>query len=269
VTLSTTDFEFVRRLVLERAAISIDESKTYLVETRLKPLMRESGMSSVGELISALRTAQRSALLDQVVDAMTTNETSWMRDVHPFEVLIGEVIPTMAESGGPIQIWSAACSSGQEPYGLAMLIADRLPALKGRVRILATDISLEMIEKARSGSYTQLEVNRGLAAPLLMKNFERRGSEWVIKPEIRSMVEFRQQNLDRPFVGIPPAHIVLVRNVLIYFDLAVKQAILDKVRRVLLPNGVLVLGASETTVGLDASWSREFVGKTCLYRPQR
>ncbi len=261
------DFAYVQSLVRERAAIVLDDSKRYLVETRLPPLVRDAGFSSIEGLIAEARACGLGPLSDRVVDAMTTNETSWLRDTHPFEVLIGEVLPRVASTTtGPIQIWSAACSSGQEPYGLAMLIVDALPHLRSRVRILGTDISQEMLIKAKRAEYSQIEANRGMEASMLMRHFTRAGALWRVNDDIRSMVEFRQHNLARSFVSIPTCDIVLMRNVLIYFDSDAKQKILRTVATKLAPGGWLILGSTETTVGVDGSWERTRFGRTTMYQ---
>ncbi len=256
-------------MVRDQSAIALDESKLYLVESRLKPLTRELHLDSIGDLVRLLRTQKRGPMVDRVIDAMTTNETSWLRDSHPFSVLIDKILPELAERRGtnPIQIWSAACSSGQEPYGIAMLIADHLPHLRPRIKIHATDISKQMLDKAKHGSYTQLEMNRGMPAPMMIRHFDRVGMHWQIKPEIQSMVQFRQHNLDDPFTGIPRSDIVLIRNVLIYFDAEVKQQIFTKIERVIRPDGYLLLGAAETTAGIDGPWRSELVSKTRIYSP--
>ncbi|MEZ5225611.1 MAG: protein-glutamate O-methyltransferase CheR [Acidimicrobiales bacterium] len=269
MSLSEADFTYIRQIVRAESAISLDVSKSYLVEARLKPIMREQKLGSFDELVSLLRRQQRGPLVDRVIDAMTTNETSWLRDAHPFDVLIKSILPDLANKRGnePIQIWSAACSSGQEPYSIAMLVAEHLPHLQRQVKIFATDLSTEMLAKAKEGSYTQLEVNRGMPAPMLMRHFNRAGTHWQVKPELKAMIQFRQHNLDQPFTGIPTSDVVLMRNVLIYFESDVKRSILEKVRKVLRPDGHLILGASETTVGVDASWRRELISKTSIYRP--
>ncbi|MFQ5556614.1 MAG: CheR family methyltransferase [Acidimicrobiales bacterium] len=268
MSLSEADFTFVRDLVRERSAISLDESKAYLVDARLKPIAQEQQIS-LSELASELRLRRRGPLADRIVEAMTTNETSWMRDGHPFESLRAEVIPSLAaaRSVGPINIWSAACSSGQEPYCLAMIIADDFPHLRSRVRIVATDISEEVLAKGRAGEYSQLEVNRGMAAPLLMKHFTRKGTRWVVNDDLRKMVEFRPHNLAGSYLGLPKADLVLIRNVLIYFELEMKRRILDNIRDTMSPDGWLLLGASETAIGIDASYERVQVGRTTFYRP--
>lgn len=269
MSLSESDFTYIRQIVRAESAIALDVSKSYLVEARLKPIMREQKVGSFGELVGLLRRQQRGPLVDRVIDAMTTNETSWLRDTHPFDVLIKDILPELAAKRGnePIQIWSAACSSGQEPYGVAMLISDQLPHLRKQVKIHATDLSKEMLDKAKRGSYTQLEVNRGMPAPMLMRHFSRVGTHWQVKPDIQAMIQFRQHNLDQSFTGIPTSDVVLMRNVLIYFESDVKRQILEKVRKVMRPDGHLILGASETTVGIDGSWRRQLIAKTSIYRP--
>jgi chemotaxis protein methyltransferase CheR len=263
--LRAEDFDYVRRLVLEHSALALGEGKSYLVEARLARLAEREGLSSVTELIQQLRTAA-GALSDDVVEAMTTNVTSFFRDVHPFDALRDEVLPHAIEhsAGRTVRVWSAACSTGQEAYSVAMLVVDHFPGAD--VSILATDLSRDVLSRAEQGIFSQLEVNRGLPVPLLVKHFEREGAGWRIKPELRRLVEFRQFNLSRAWPTLPTMDIVLLRNVLIYFDTDAKRAVLGQVGRVLAPDGVLLLGGAETTYGLDDGWERVQLGRTSVYR---
>ena len=265
MALRADDFDYVRRLVLEHSALALGEGKSYLVEARLARLAEREGLASVTELIARLRSAP-GALTDDVVEAMTTNETSFFRDVHPFDALRDEVLPHALQhsAGRPLRIWSAACSTGQEAYSVAMLVVDHFPGAD--VSILATDLSRDVLARAQNGTFSQLEVNRGLPVPLLVKHFERAGAGWQIRPELRRLVEFRQLNLSRPWPALPTMDIVLLRNVLIYFDTDAKRAVLAQVSRVLAPDGVLLLGGAETTYGLDDGWERVQLGRTSVYR---
>jgi chemotaxis protein methyltransferase CheR len=265
VSLSDADFELVRRLVAEESALALGEGKAYLVEARLAPIAEREGCDSVGELVGRLRTAP-GRLRDDVVQAMTTNETSFFRDIHPFDALRDEVLPSLlAQRGGRLNLWSAAASTGQEAYSLAMLVTDAFPT--AAVSILATDLSRDVLARADTGVFSQLEINRGLPATLLVRHFEREGAGWRIKPGLRRLVEFRQLNLARPWPVLPRMDVVLLRNVLIYFDAPSKRAVLAQVARVLAPGGVLFLGGAETTYGLDEGWERVQVGRTSFYRP--
>jgi chemotaxis protein methyltransferase CheR len=270
-TLSDADLTFVRELVLARSAIVLDEGKGYLVESRFAPLVRDEGLGSIGELVDQLRRRPHSPLEARVVDAMTTNETSFFRDVHPFDALplIIRDLPGAASTFGPITIWCAACSSGQEPYSVAMTIHEKMPELASRVRILATDLSPTMVERCRAGRFSQLEVNRGLPARLLVRHFEQQGADWVARPELRSMIDARVGNLAQPLLGTPRCDLVMLRNVLIYFSMETKAEILGRIRTdVLKPGGMLMLGSSETTHNIDNTFERVEYGRGSCYKPR-
>ncbi|HYC33213.1 MAG TPA: protein-glutamate O-methyltransferase CheR [Gemmatimonadales bacterium] len=271
MNIASGDFDFIRDLIRRRSAIVLEPGKEYLVESRLGAVAREEGFASLEHLVTELRTRPSNGLHRRVVEAMTTNETTFFRDIHPFDALRQAILPELIErraSQRQLTIWCAACSSGQEPYSISMLLREHFPALTGwTVRIVATDLSGEMLERARSGRYSQLEVNRGLPASYLVKYFRKQGLEWQLAEEVRRMVEYRELNLNEPWPGVPPADLVFLRNVLIYFDVETKRSILAKVRRVLRPDGYLFLGGSETTMGLDDTYQRMPVGKAVCYRP--
>lgn len=264
MTLSTDDFDYVRRLVAAESALALGDGKAYLVEARLAPIAEREGCESVAELVRRLPVGS-TALRDDVVQAMTTNETSFFRDVHPFDALRDVVMPEALRASGRISLWSAAASTGQEAYSLAMLAADHFPS--ATVSILATDLSRDVLARAEQGTFSQLEINRGLPAPLLVRHFARDGAGWRVSEDLRRRVQFRQLNLARPWPLLPKMDVVLLRNVLIYFDADAKRAVLTQVARVLGPGGVLFLGGAETTYGLDESWERIQVGRTAFYRP--
>jgi chemotaxis protein methyltransferase CheR len=268
--ITPAEFDFVRRLLYERAAIVLEPGKEYLAESRLLPLVRESGFRTLGELISRLRSEQSNGLHQKVVEAMTTNETSFFRDSHPFEALRRSVIPdliTKRAAERRLHIWCAACSTGQEPYCIAMLLREYFPGLSAwSLRLVASDISREILDRARSGCYSQLEVNRGLPASLLVKYFAREGTNWRIRADLRRMIDFREVNLAAPLPGLPPMDIVFLRNVLIYFDVETKKAILGKVRRLMRPDGYLFLGGAETTLNLDPAFERVPLEDSACYR---
>jgi chemotaxis protein methyltransferase CheR len=267
VTLQPPDFAFVTRLVRQRSAIDLQPGKEYLVESRLAPVARSLGERDVAGVIARLRHGDPT-VADLVVDALTTNETSWFRDTHPFQAVTRHVLPQLAlERTRSITIWSAACSSGQEAYSLAMLLLDWLPLNPGvRAQIVGTDISPTMVERARAGRYSQLEVNRGLPAQYLVRYFEQAGREWVLKPQVRSLARFERANLALPAVGVPACDIVFLRNVLIYFDLETKRTVLTHVRQVLRPGGYLLLGGAESTLNLDAALQRVELGRAVAFR---
>lgn len=269
--LSPMDFQFLRDLVRSKSAIVLEDGKEYLVQSRLSPLLRSEGMSSLTELIQAIRN-RKPGLEGKIIDAMTTNETSFFRDIHPFEALRTTIIPELMEKRRAVRqlnFWCAASSSGQEPYSLCMMLRENFPELAGwQVKFLATDISPSMIEKSKSGKYTQLEVNRGLPAQYLVKYFERAGADWQIKSELRSMVDYRLANLAEPLPVMAPIDIVFIRNVLIYFDRDTKKRILQGIKKNLKPDGVLMLGSSETTFNIDEGWASRPIGKTIVYTAQ-
>lgn len=270
MTLTTTSFDWVRQLVHRESAIVLAPGKEYLVEARLLPIARSMGLPDVGQLVDSVRSRPSPENTRKIVEALTTNETSWFRDGDPFTALTSTVLPSLLGARGPadrLQIWSAACSSGQEPYTIAMLLEDAMPNAATRVSITATDLSREMVERTRAGKFSQLEVNRGLPAPMLVRHFTRAGSEWQVSPGLRRMVTASECNLAAPLPRMGPFDVVYLRNVLIYFDLPTKQAILRRVRALMRPDGWLFLGAAETTLGVDDSWERVVIGRSSAYRP--
>ena len=270
MTLATTSFDWVRELVRRESAIVLQPGKEYLVEARLLPVARQMGLADVGSLVDSVRTRPDADSKRRIVEALTTNETSWFRDGDPFTSLTGTVLPQLLAARGPadrLQIWSAACSSGQEPYTIAMLLEDALPGASSRVSITATDLSREMVARTRAGRFSQLEVNRGLPAAMLVRHFTRAGNEWEVAPALRRMVTAQECNLAAPLPRMGPFDVVYLRNVLIYFDLPTKQAILRRVRELMRPDGWLFLGAAETTLGVDDSWERVVLGRSSAYRP--
>ena len=270
MTLTPAAFAYVSDLVRREAAIVLTPGKEYLVEARLTGLARAAGASDVTAYVTGLRTRGTPAQRTAVVEALTTNETSWFRDGAPFDVLRTTVVPQLLAAPSrrsPLTIWSAACSSGQEPYTIAMLMADHAVPAGVAVDILATDISQEMVDRTKAGTYSQLEVGRGLPAPMLVKHFKRVGTKWQVADPLRAMVRAQRLNLAAPFPPLPLFDVVFLRNVLIYFDTATKRSILQRVRRVLSPDGYLFLGGAETTIGVDDEWTRETVGRFTLHRP--
>ena len=270
MSIDHADFDYVCSLIRERAAIVLEEGKEYLVEARLTPIVREEGIDSIAELVARLRASPFNHLHTRVVEAMTTNETSWFRDIHPFEALKNVILPELMKrraAGRTLHIWCGACSSGQEPYSIAMTICENIPNLADwNVQILATDISGEMLERTRMGCYSQLEINRGLPAPLLVKYFQKNGLDWQFREETRKMVETREMNLASVWPALPTMDIIFMRNVLIYFDVEMKKMILGKLRQVLKPDGYLFLGGAESTFHLDDSFVRAQLGKTTCFK---
>jgi chemotaxis protein methyltransferase CheR len=273
MTMTASDFGYIRRLVLEQSAIVLEEDKQYLVESRLLPLARREGFDSIASMVTWLTAKKYDGLQHKVVEAMTTNETSFFRDFHPFEALRKSILPELMSRRAvskELNFWSAACSSGQEPYSLAILLQEYFPSLLDwRVRIIATELSEEMLVRAREGHYSQLEVNRGLPATLLIKYFRQRGSDWQIREDLRRRVEFQILNLADAWPLLPSMDVILMRNVLIYFGLDTKKKILGKIRELLKPDGFLFLGGAETTFNLDDTFERVQFDRTICYRLPR
>jgi chemotaxis protein methyltransferase CheR len=257
--LNDTELNWVRDLIHASAALVLEPGKGYLVESRLGPIARAEGVS-ISALIARLRTEEYGPLHHRVVQAMTTNETSWFRDVHPFDALRSTVIPELIERRRlerSLTIWSAACSTGQEPFSVAMVLLDSFPELAGwRIDIVASDLAEDAVARARTGRYSQLEVNRGLAAQQLATHFQRDGVAWQLKDRVRSMVRFGVVNLIGPWPHLPPVDIVMLRNVMIYFDLDTKRQLLDRVETILRPDGYLFLGNAESTANVDDRFVR-------------
>lgn len=268
----TGTFDFFCNFVRVKSAIVLEPSKAYLVESRLNPVARENGLSSLEELVAALKKPGSRELATKVIDAMTTNESSFFRDLQPFDALKTVIIPELMEKRAKertLNIWSNACSSGQEVYSIAMLLRESFPTLAGwKVRLIASDLSTSILKKAQQGIFNQTEVNRGLPMPMLIKYFTKNGLQWQIKEDIRKSIEFREVNLIESWPPtLPTMDIVFLRNVLIYFSPETKTAILNKTHRILRPDGCLFLGGAETTMNLDTKFVRTPVGKTICYRP--
>ena len=273
MSIQTADFDYVRTLLRERAAIVLEPGTEYLVEARLLPVARSFGCEGLGDLVRRLRFGGDAPLVTRVVEAMTTNETSWFRDLHPFDALATMVIPdTIRVRAGEkrLRMWCGAASSGQEPYTVLMVLAEKFPELAGwNIEFLATDISSEMVAKCNAGRYSQLEMNRGMPTPLLLKYFERDGLDWKVRDELRKRVTFRTMNLAAPWPSLGTLDVVFLRNVMIYFDVPTKRSILAGIRRVLRPGGWLFLGSAESTLGLDDGFERVTEGKAVVYRNRK
>jgi chemotaxis protein methyltransferase CheR len=271
MTVDASDFDYIAQLVWRRSAIVLEPGKEYLVESRLTPIVRRTGGEQISDLVARLQSQPENQLHSEVVDAMTTNETSWFRDRLPFDALAAHILPELLIKRARerrITIWSAGCSSGQEPYSMAMMLTNAMSMHPGwTTQIIATDLSEEMLTKAKRARYGQLEVNRGLPAQMLVSNFERIGMEWEVKEPIRHMVDFRPLNLARPFDNaVPSADVVFLRNVLIYFDSETKKQVLKRVRSVLKPDGYLFLGGAETTLNVDEAFEPVQFDRATCYR---
>jgi chemotaxis protein methyltransferase CheR len=269
--LPAADYDYVATLVQQHAAIEVGPDKRYLVEQRLAAVARTEKVESIPVLLAQARRDGTGRTVKLIVDAMTTNETSFFRDPALFEYLRAEVLPELIERNQKtrtLRIWSGASSSGQEPYSLAMLLHEHFPEIVAtwRVRILATDISTTMVERTRAGRYGRIEVNRGLPAAFLVRHFSHDGLEWQIDGALRRMVEARELNLARPLPFSERFDLVLLRNVLIYFSLDTKRAVFGRIRQCLAPGGSLFLGSSESTMQIDDSWVRRTYGNISCYQ---
>ena len=249
------EFDFLTKLLKDRSGLVLTRDKAYLLESRLLPLARKHGLKSVDELAAAVRQRPNDGLARDVVEAMTTNESFFFRDIKPFELFKSFVLPALLKARAAkrqIRIWSAACSSGQEPYTLAMLLSEERAKLAGwSIDILATDLSTGILEKAQAGLYSQFEVQRGLPIQYLVKYFKQQGERWQIDAGLRSRVRFRPFNLLEEPAGLGGFDVIFCRNVLIYFDQPTKTAVLDRLSRVLAPDGYLYLGGAETVLGIS------------------
>ena len=252
------DFDYLRKFLRERSGLVLAVEKQYLAESRLLPVARRNGIGTLDELVDRLRDRPPAPLSAQVVEAMTTNETFFFRDKIPFEHFRDTILPTLMVARARekrIRIWCTAASTGQEPYSLAMVIKGMGSALAGyRIEILATDLSSEVLERAKAGIYSQFEVQRGLPVQLLVKFFEQVGETWQVAPELRRMVQFRPLNLLNDFSALGSFDVVFCRNVLIYFDQENKISVLNRIARQMPEDGYLVLGAAETVIGLTEAF---------------
>jgi chemotaxis protein methyltransferase CheR len=266
---NSPDYEYLRKLLKERSGLDLSADKQYLLESRLLPLARKAGLSGIPELVQKLQGGS-SALITSVVEAMTTNETFFFRDKVPFDHFRDTIMPEVLKARAArrsVRIWCAAGSTGQEPYSLAMTLKEMGAALTGwRVEIIATDLSQEVLEKAKAGVYSQFEVQRGLPIQMLMKHFKQTGETWQINPELRAMIQHRQLNLLQDFSHLGTFDVIFCRNVLIYFDQETKINIFNRLARQIEPDGFLVLGAAETVVGLTDTF-RPLADRRGLYRP--
>ncbi len=272
MALLTADFEFVTSFARRSAAIIIEPGKDYFVESRLSSLASSNSCSSVPEFINLLRkTAPSHPLHSKVLDALTTNETFFFRDIAPFDSLRESIIPKLISQRAAqrsLSFWSAASSTGQEAYSLAMMLRESFPQLADwNIQIIGTDLCSTVLVQARAGSYNEFEINRGLSPALIKKYFTQEGKVWTANAELRRMVDFRQMNLIEPWPRLPLFDVVLMRNVMIYFDVPTKQAILRNIRATLQPQGSLLLGSAETTMNLDANWQSVGVGRATVYQP--
>jgi chemotaxis protein methyltransferase CheR len=270
MAITRVEFNYIRDLVRERSALELEPGKEYLVESRLGLLASKEGFPSLRRMVESLRSSPSSDLHRKVVEAMATTETSFFREIRTFEMFKKTILPellALRASDRSLNLWCAASSGGQEPYSFAMLLREHLPSLGSwSIKFIASDISQEMLARARAGRFNQVEINRGLPANLLVKYFEKHGAAWVISQNIRCMVEFREINLIHSWPLLPIMDVIFMRNILIYVDLETKRSILRKARHLLKPDGYLLLGGSETTTNLDDSFEPVSVDGATYFR---
>jgi chemotaxis protein methyltransferase CheR len=268
-----TEFGYLQQLVRERSAIVVADDKEYLVESRLRPIARELGLRSVEALIERARLTRERALEDRLVEAMTTNETLWFRDVHPFTVLRHTILPELIgrlSARRRLSVWSAACSTGQELYSVAMLLDEAFPqVLEWDLALHGTDLSSQVVTKARAGVYSTLEISRGLPASMLLRNFSHDGTHYRVRDGIRRLATFRQMNLAGPWPALPTYDVIFLRNVLIYFDVATRRRILELAARHLDPDGYLFIGSSETMMGVTDAFETQAADGATFFRQKQ
>jgi chemotaxis protein methyltransferase CheR len=262
------DYEFLRKFLKERSGLDLSADKQYLVESRLLPLARRTGLGGIPDLVLKIKNGD-GRLANDVVEAMTTNETFFFRDKIPFDHLRDTILPALIQARAArksLRIWSAASSTGQEPYSIAMCVREMSAALAGwRIEIIATDLSQEVLEKSRAGIYSQFEVQRGLPIQLLVKYFTQSGDIWQLNADVRAMVQFRQLNLLQDFSHLGTFDVIFCRNVLIYFDQDTKTMIFERMAKGLEADGTLLLGAAESVVGITDAF-RPIVDRRGLYQ---
>jgi chemotaxis protein methyltransferase CheR len=253
--MTNDDFDYLCKLLKERSGLVLTRDKAYLLESRLLPVARKHNLKTLEEMVPIVRSRPTGDLMKEIVEAMTTNESFFFRDIKPFEQFTGFVLPALIKARADkkvIRIWSAACSSGQEPYTLAMLLAEQAAKLAGwRVEILATDLSTEILEKAEAGQYSQFEVQRGLPIQYLVKYFKQQGDRWQIDAGLRGRVRFRTFNLLEDPTSLGTFDVIFCRNVLIYFDQPTKTTVLSRLHKIMTPDGFLYLGGAETVLGIS------------------
>ena len=275
-TASDADYGYLRQLVFGLSQNVLDPSRDYLFETRLSKLLRNQGMTHLEELVQHLRIRKNPPLERAIAEAMTINETSFFRDSRPFELLRTELLPKLIETRRPtrsLRFWSAACSTGQEAYSLGMLMREHFHLIADwNIRIEGTDICAEVGEQAQVANYCRIEMNRGLPARFVVRYFDRMGENWVVKPEVRKMCNFRQANLCGPSLPFnrydDRFDAIFLRNVMLYFSQETRRALLAGIHRLLAPDGILFLGSSEQPVD-PSLWTAVLAGGTCYFKPRQ
>jgi chemotaxis protein methyltransferase CheR len=255
-----SDFDQIRKLVLERSGIVLDSGKQAMVEQKLGPVAKDKGYPDATAFAKEVIKNPLGGLSTMLIEEIATPETGFFRDNRAFKALKEAVLPQLLESRGnerTLNIWSGGCSTGQEPYSILMMLQDNFPQLKGwTIRFIATDISQKLLSRAREGVYSQLEMNRGLPAPMLLKYFQKQGLQWQVKPAIRSLIEFRELNLVKPWPPLPKMDIIFLRNVLVYFNPETKRGILDRIGQTLRPDGFMFMGMAEIPMTADNKFEK-------------
>jgi chemotaxis protein methyltransferase CheR len=272
MTVAVPEFQFLQELLHKRSAIVLSDDKHYLVEARLAPIARDLGLESAEEVVRELRRTGDRVLQDRLVEAMTTNETSWFRDIHPFNALRDTILPELIErnrASRSLAVWSAASSTGQELYSIALLLDAHFPEVEyWRLELIGTDLNATIVERAKAGSFSGLEINRGLPATMIARYFLRDGANFVIHEKVRNRVRFQQLNLAGAWTGLPRFDLILLRNVLIYFDVRTKRQILESAIHQLTPGGYIALGGAESPTGIVDGLKSVMVGGATFYRPE-
>jgi len=275
VSSGSVDYSYLRQLVYEQSQNVLDPSRDYLFETRLAKVLRANGLTHMEELIQLVRLRRNPTLERSIAEAMTINETSFFRDGRPFELLRTDLLPPLIESRRivrQLRFWSAACSTGQEGYSIAMLLLEYFPQLAGwNLKIEGTDISSEVVQRCQAGSYHRIEMNRGLPARNIIRFFDHHGEDWTVKPALKEITNFRQANLcgdSLPFLPSSKFDVVFLRNVMLYFSQETRKKLLINVHRLLAPDGMLFLGSSEQPAD-PSLWTPTLAGGTCYYRPRQ
>ncbi len=270
--MNPNDYQYLSKFLIESSGLALGEGKEYLLEARVTPLSQSFGFSDVAELISKLRRGRDVRISTAVTESMTTNETSFFRDKTPFEEIKATLLPALIEKRRALQklrIWCAAASTGQEIYSLLMLMEDSFPELKSwRIEVVGTDIAQSMLNRSQEAVYSQFEVQRGLPTPLLIKHFEQVTQGWRIKDTLRNRVKWQQLNLLSEFAHLGPFDMILCRNVLIYFEVAHKRDVLERMRNILSRDGYLMLGAAESIVGITDQFERFRECRSAVYQPR-
>lgn len=269
MTIARRDFDFVRALVLKRTGIVLDDRQAYLADSRLVPVADKLVLPDLEALVGRCRDNPDGPESLALVEAMTTNETSFFRDIHPFDALRLHLIPALIRSrqaDKKLNIWCAASSTGQEPYSVAMVLHDHFPQLASwKVQIIATDVSSAMIARGRDGLFNQIEIGRGLPAPLMLKHFDRQGTHWRAKDHLRRAIVWRQMNLVTPWTGLPAFDVIFIRNVLIYFTIETRRLILERIAGQMRDDCHVFLGASENVIGVTNKLSSVSVGRVTAF----